>query len=384
MSSAFDSNGRNSHGGTGEGRPGDDFFTPAGVGGERRRGRGATSNDSGRFETRQRVDADDGWGSLDLLEAFKTEVVEERPKTIITRNNSPDISFDRSINPYQGCEHGCIYCFARPTHAYYGLSAGLDFETKLFAKPNAAALLERELADPAYRPRTIAIGTNTDPYQPIERQRRITRSILKVLERTSHPVGIVTKSALIARDLDILAPMAARGLAKVAISVTSLDNRLARAMEPRASAPHRRLETIRLLSQAGIPTSVMVAPVVPGLTDSEMEAILMNAAASGASEAGYILLRLPHEVRELFKQWLEENFPDRAARVMSLMRQARGGKEYDSTWGRRMRGTGPLAWSIGRRFELAAKRFGLNKKHDRLRTDLFTPPVVAGSQLSLF
>jgi len=359
---------------------------PAGgiVGENRRRGRGALSNATGRFERLERSQADDGWGGLDELPPFATTVIEERPKRIITRNASPDISFDRSINPYQGCEHGCVYCFARPTHAYYGLSPGLDFETKLFAKPNAAALLEKELSDPGYTPKTIAIGTNTDPYQPIERQRRITRGILEVLDRFSHPVGIVTKSTLIARDLDILSRMAERGLVKAAVSVTSLDHKLSRAMEPRAAAPQRRIETIRLLSAAGVPTSVMVAPVIPALNDAEIEQILMSAASAGATEAGYILLRLPLEVRDLFQEWLLANFPDRAAKVLSILRGMRGGKDYDATWGRRMRGSGPYAWLLGRRFELAAKRFGLNQKKARLRTDLFTRPPRAGEQLSLF
>lgn len=360
------------------------FFARGLVDTERRRGRGALSNAAGRFERFDRVEADDGWDGLEQLPPLRTHVVEERPRRIITRNASPDISFDRSINPYQGCEHGCVYCYARPTHAYWGLSPGLDFETRLFAKPNAAELLEKELADPGYRPKTIAIGTNTDPYQPIERQRRIMRSILEVLDRHSHPVGIVTKSALIVRDLDILSRMAERGLVKAALSITSLDHRLSRTMEPRASAPRRRMETVRLLAAAGVPTAVMVAPVIPALNDHEIEAILMNAAAAGAREAGYILLRLPLEVSELFRQWLSDHFPDRAARVLALLRDARGGKDYDAAWGRRMRGTGPYAWSIGRRFELAAERFGLNKTKTRLRTDLFVRPQPAGAQLSLF
>ncbi|MDP2619687.1 MAG: PA0069 family radical SAM protein [Hyphomicrobiales bacterium] len=351
---------------------------------KRRRGRGAASNATGRFERFERSETDDGWGGLDDLPPFATTVTEERAKRIITRNTSPDISFDRSINPYQGCEHGCVYCFARPTHAYYGLSPGLDFETRLFAKPNAAALLEKELSDPDYTPKTIAIGTNTDPYQPIERQRRIMRGILEVLDRFSHPVGIVTKSALIARDLDILSRMAERGLVKAAVSVTSLDHRLSRAMEPRAAAPQRRIETIRLLAEAGIPTSVMVAPVIPALNDAEIEQILMSAASAGAKEAGYILLRLPLEVRDLFQEWLLANFPDRAGKVLSILRGMRGGKDYDATWGRRMRGSGPYAWLLGRRFELAAKRFGLNEEKAKLRTDLFTRPPPQGEQLSLF
>jgi DNA repair photolyase len=351
---------------------------------ERRRGRGTVTNRSGRFEAHAREVLDDGWGSTEALPPLSTEVALERPRKIITRNQSPDISFDRSINPYRGCEHGCTYCYARPTHAYMGLSPGLDFETKLFAKPNAAELLERELAQPGYRPRTIAIGTNTDPYQPVERRLRITRSILEVLDRCSHPVGLVTKSALVLRDIDILGRMAERGLVKVALSVTTLDRRLARAMEPRAATPARRLDALLRLSEAGIPTAVMTAPVIPGLTDSEIEAILSAAAAAGARQAGYVLLRLPLEVRDLFREWLETHAPDRAERVLSLMRQMRGGRDYDAQFGTRMRGTGPLAWTIGRRFEMATRRQGLNSEPIRLRADLFVPPDGRGRQLSLW
>lgn len=353
------------------------------VAAERRRGRGSLSNRSGRFESEQRSSFDDGWESLAQLEALRTEVREERARTIITRNQSPDIGFDRSINPYRGCEHGCVYCYARPTHCYLGLSAGLDFETKLFAKVNAAEALERELADPKYAPQTIALGTNTDPYQPTERASGITRSILEVLERTSHPVGIVTKSALVLRDIDILARMAERGLAKVALSVTTLDRKLARAMEPRASTPERRLEALEKLAAAGVPTAVMVAPVIPALNDSEIERILERCAALGVAEAGYVLLRLPLEVRDLFCEWLKVTCPDRAARVISLIRQTRGGKDYDPQWGTRMKGSGPYAWQIGRRFEIAATRLGLNRKSFALRTDLFRPPVLRGQQLRL-
>jgi DNA repair photolyase len=349
-----------------------------------RRGRGAESNRSGRFEPTSRELADDGWETIGLLPPFKTEVQVEQARRIITRNESPDISFDRSINPYRGCEHGCAYCFARPTHAYVGLSPGLDFETKLFAKPNAAKLLERELAKPGYQPKTIAIGTNTDPYQPIERRYRIMREVLEVLERANHPVGIVTKSALIVRDIDILSRMAERGLAKVALSVTTLDRKLARAMEPRAATPERRLDALRLLSQAGIPTTVMVAPVIPALNEAEIERVLAAGAAAGASEAGYVLLRLPLEVRDIFKEFLEREYPDRAKHVMSVIRSMRGGKDYDAEWGKRMRGEGPYAWQIGRRFELATKRLGLNRDKVRLRTDLFVPPGPASDQLDLF
>jgi DNA repair photolyase len=265
-----------------------------------------------------------------------------------------------------------------------GLSPGLDFETKLFAKPNAASLLEKELAKPGYEPKTIAIGTNTDPYQPIERRYRIMREILEVLDRANHPVGIVTKSALIARDIDILSRMAGRGLAKAALSVTTLDRKLARAMEPRAATPQRRLDTLKLLSEAGIPTTVMVAPIIPALNESEIERILDAAATAGASEAGYVILRLPLEVRDIFKEFLAREYPDKAKHVMSIVRSMRGGKDYDSEWGKRMRGDGPYAWQIGRRFEMAAGRLGLNKERLRLRTDLFTPPVPEGAQMSLF
>jgi DNA repair photolyase len=350
---------------------------------DRRRGRGAGVNPSGRFEPTTRHVFDDGWSSLEELPPFRTDVQVEKPRTIITRNLSPDISFDRSINPYRGCEHGCVYCFARPTHAYMGLSPGLDFESKLFAKPDAARLLERELAKGNYRPRIIAIGTNTDPYQPIERNWRIMREILEVLEAHNHPVGIVTKSALVTRDVDILARMAEKGLAKVALSVTTLDRRLARTMEPRAATPPKRLEAIRLLSEAGIPASVMVAPIIPGLNDQEMERILESAQAAGAREAGFVILRLPLEVSPIFKDWLLRHYPDRYRHVLSLIRSMRGGKDYDAEWGKRMKGSGPYAWQIGRRFELAAKRLGLNRGKRALRTDLFKAPAGAGEQLLL-
>ncbi len=350
---------------------------------ERNRGRSAGINPSGRFEPVSRHVFDDGWNSLEELPPFKTEVQVERPRTIITRNESPDISFDRSINPYRGCEHGCVYCFARPTHAYMGLSAGLDFEAKLFAKPDAAKLLDRELSKADYQPRTIAIGTNTDPYQPIEKTHRIMREILEVLEARNHPVGVVTKSALVTRDVDILSRMAARGLAKVAFSVTTLDRTLARTMEPRAATPSRRLEAMRTLAEAGIPVSVMVAPVVPGLNDAEIERILDAAYAAGAREAGYIILRLPLEVSPIFKDWLLRHYPDRYRHVMSLVRSMRDGKDYDSEWGKRMKGSGPYAWQIGRRFEIAARRLGFNAERRPLRTDLFVSPAKAGEQLVL-
>lgn len=351
--------------------------------GHQARGRGAKLNMSGRFERFGRSLVDDGWQSLEDLPPFRTEVFEETPKAIITRNDSPDISFDRSINPYRGCEHGCAYCYARPSHAFMGLSPGLDFESKLFAKANAADLLRQELLEPSYVPRTIALGANTDAYQPIERRRRITRRILEVLAAFNHPVGIVTKSALVTRDIDILKPMAEKGLVKVALSVTTLDAKLSRAMEPRASTPGKRLQALDMLSAAGIPTVVMVAPIIPAVNDSEIEAILKAAHMAGAREAGYVMLRLPHEVRDVFKDWLEAALPERAARVMSLVRSVRGGKESDSTWGRRMTGTGPYAWTIGRRFELACQRLGFNAQRLKLATGLFQRPPQPGEQLTL-
>lgn len=347
------------------------------------RGRGSRSNDTARYEPTFRALIDDGWDSLAELPALKTSVFEETPKTIITRNQSPDISFDRSINPYRGCEHGCTYCYARPAHAYMGLSPGLDFESKLFVKPNAAALLREELTAPNYKPATIMLGANTDPYQPIERTYRISRQVLEVLSEFNHPVGIVTKSALVTRDIDILSSMADRGLVKVAISVTSLDGKLARAMEPRASSPAKRLEALRVLSSAGIPTVAMVAPIVPALNDMEIEKILKAVSLCGVKEASYVMLRLPLEVRDLFQEWLQDEFPDRAAKVMSLVRDVRDGKEYDAKFGTRMTGTGVYAWTTGRRFQLAAERLGLNKARLKLRTDLFKRPPQPGEQLEL-
>jgi DNA repair photolyase len=352
------------------------------------RGRGATVNMSGRFEALNRCLVDDGWQGLEDLPAFRTEVFEEAAKTIITRNDSPDLSFDRSINPYRGCEHGCAYCYARPAHSYMGLSPGLDFESKLFAKPNGAELLRAELlraelAAPGYVPRTIALGANTDAYQPVERQRRITRQILEVLAEFNHPVGIVTKSALVTRDIDILAPMAEKGLVKVAVSVTTLDPRLARSMEPRASTPPKRLDAIARLAAAGIPVTVMAAPIIPAVNDSEIEAILKAAQATGAREAGYVMLRLPHEVKEVFRSWLASAMPDRASRVMSLVRAASGGKDYDASFGRRQTGTGPYAWMVGRRFELACQRLGLNGARLKLSTEHFRRPPQPGEQLTL-
>ena len=349
----------------------------------RRRGRGAAMNPAGRFETQEKEVFDDGWETMETLEPFRTEVQVEKPRAIITRNESPDIPFDRSINPYRGCEHGCIYCFARPTHSYMGLSAGLDFESKLFAKPDAARLLERELSKPGYKPRTIAIGTNTDPYQPIEKEWRIMRQILEVLAAARHPVTIVTKSAMVMRDIDVLAGMAEQGLAKVGISVTTLDRKLARLMEPRASTPTRRLEAIKALSEAGIPVGVLASPIIPALNDHEIERILEAAKACGAREASYVLLRLPLEVSPLFREWLLRHYPHRYQHVMSLVRSMRGGKDYDAEFGKRMKGAGPYAWQISRRFELAAKRLELTRRGMPMRDDLFVPPNGSGVQLSL-
>jgi len=347
-------------------------------------GRGAVSNASGRYERHTRVLVDDGWDpDTDPIPPLKTEVMTDTSRTIITRNNSPDISFQQSINPYKGCEHGCIYCFARPTHTYLGLSAGADFESRLFAKPDAAKLLRKELSNPGYVPKVIAIGTNTDPYQPTEKRMRIMRGILEVLAEFRHPVGIVTKSALIARDIDLLAPMAEQGLVKVALSVTTLDRQLARAMEPRASTPQRRLDAVRQLRAVGIPTGVMFAPVIPALNDEEMESVLAAAKDAGAQTAGYVLLRLPLEIKDLFREWLDENVPGRARHVMSLIRSMRGGKDYDSQWHTRMKGTGPYAEMIARRFHLAVKRLGLNRESASLSLGQFRRPIQAGEQMAL-
>jgi len=354
-----------------------------------RKGRGAVSNRSGRFEPDTRIATDDGWGVGEMLadEKARMSVTDEHPRTIIARNTSPDIPFDRSINPYRGCEHGCIYCFARPTHAYYGLSAGLDFETKLFAKPSAAALLENELRKSGYKPATIQLGANTDPYQPIERTRRITREVLDVLSRFNHPVGITTKSDLVVRDLDILAPMAEKGLAAVAVSVTTLDGALARTMEPRCPTPAKRLAAVRKLSDAGVPVAVMTAPLIPGLNDHEIEAILAEAAAAGAVAADYILLRLPLEIHGLFEEWLQAHAPDRASKVMKLVRETRGGKAYDSDYAQRMRGTGVYADLMRARFKLALQKTGFSIRAAagfRQRIDLFRVPLGTQAQPSLF
>jgi DNA repair photolyase len=349
-----------------------------------RKGRGAVTNDTGRFEPQTYSAVDDGWPSDDDPPPLRTTLSIDSARSVITYNTSPDIPFDRSINPYRGCEHGCIYCFARPTHAYYGLSPGLDFESRLFSKPDVAEILEAELRKPGYRPATIALGTNTDPYQPIEREKHLTRAVLKVLSAYNHPVGIVTKSALVLRDIDILGPMAARGLAAVTISVTTLDRRLARLMEPRAPTPAKRLAAIEALSAAGIPTGVLAAPMIPALNDMELEGILEAASRAGASGAGYVLLRLPLEIKDLFEDWLRSHFPDRADHVMSLVRDTRNGKAYRAEWGRRMKGSGPYADLLKQRFELARRRFGLDRRHLDLDTARFQPPPRAGDQLSMF
>jgi DNA repair photolyase len=359
-------------------------FKPPAVDSVRRRGRGAQTNVTGRYEPRATVAFDDGWQSIEELPPFTNAVAVDTARKVITRNNSPDISFDRSINPYRGCEHGCIYCFARPTHAYLGLSPGLDFESKLFMKPDAPELLERELSARNYTPRIIAIGTNTDPYQPIERRYEVMRRILEVLERAGHPVGIVTKSNLVVRDIDILARMAKRNLVRVGISVTTMDAKLSRVMEPRAPTPPRRLEALKQLAEAGVPTTVMVAPVIPAINDAEIERILDAAAACGVRGAGYVLLRLPLEVRDLFREWLQANFPDRERHVFALIRQTRGGKDYDATFGKRMTGGGPYAWMIGKRFDTACARLGLNAHKTELTTAHFRPPRAPAEQLDLF
>ena len=352
---------------------------------ERRRGRGTLSNASGRYEPLARIAFDDGWRSIEELPPFETTVTIDTTRKIITRNESPDISFDRSINPYRGCEHGCVYCFARPTHAYLGLSPGLDFESRIFFKPDAAKLLATELSKPGYEAKPIGIGTNTDPYQPAERKLKIMRGILEVLRDFRHPVTIVTKSALIQRDIDILAPMAEKRLAHAFVSLSTLDRELARKMDPRAPTPPRRLETIRALAGAGIPVGVMSAPMIPALNDHEMEQVREAAVAAGATAASYNVLRLPLEIKDLFREWLEAHVPGRAQHVLDLIRDVRGGALYDSTFGKRMRGEGPYAALLLRRFQLARKRLGLDAYRARWDLDLslFKPPPRAGDQLTL-
>ena len=349
--------------------------------GQRLRARGAASNDTGRFEAMRKVAYDDGWDIPEEQHLVRTEVRLETPRSAITYNTSPDLPFDRSINPYRGCEHGCIYCFARPTHAFLNLSPGLDFETKLIARPGIGAVLDRELRARSYKLATIALGTNTDPYQPCEDMYQVMRNVLLVLASFRHPVAITTKGTLIERDIDILAPLAAQGLVRVGISVTTLDATLSRRMEPRAPAPKRRLETIRRLADAGIPVRIMAAPMIPGLSDSELEAILEAGRAAGAQAASYISLRLPREVSPLFQDWLAQHYPDRAAKVMARVRELHGGKDYDAEWGKRFRGEGVWATLMNRRFTLATARFGLDKVLPPLRTDLFRQPTSKGDQL---
>ena len=364
-----------------------------------RKGRGAIGNPSGRYEPHARVGVDDGWpgadsgpdsgpgagiGAEDGRAPLRTTVEVDASRTVIVKNASPDLPFELSINPYRGCEHGCAYCFARPGHAYLGLSPGLDFETRLFAKPRAAERLEAELAKASYRPKVIALGTNTDPYQPIERNLGITRAILEVLWRARHPVAIVTKSNLVLRDLDILAPMAAARLARVHVSVTTLDPALARKLEPRAPRPRLRVEAIARLAEAGVPVGVLAAPMIPALNDDELEAILETCAGAGARTAGYILLRLPLEIKALFIEWLDAHFPERKKRVLALLRQTRGGRLYDPAWGTRMTGKGVYAELLARRFELASKRLGLNRPDWDLDTTQFIRPTPGGEQLVLF
>lgn len=349
-----------------------------------RKGRGAVGNPTGRYERETRFAIDDGWGLADEeVPPLRTTLGLDSARRIITRNQSPDVPFDRSINPYKGCEHGCIYCFARPTHAYLGHSPGLDFESRLYWKPDAPELLKRELADPKYLPATIALGANTDPYQPVERDKRLTRRILEVLAEFHHPVGIVTKSNLVLRDLDILGPMADQGIVRVAVSLTTLDRSLSRRMEPRAPTPARRLEAIRSLARAGVPVTVLAAPLIPALNDHEIENILGVAAEAGAGAAGYVLLRLPLEIKDLFADWLAAHYPDRATRVMKLVRDTRGGGLYQSEWGRRQTGTGVYADQIARRFDIACRKYGLNHGHPPLNETRFRRPPQPGEQLSL-
>jgi len=354
---------------------------------EPRRGRGALSNPPDRFASCHAVAEDDGWGSLDVpLPALETVVRPERARTVITRNDSPDVPFDQSINPYRGCEHGCVYCFARPAHAYVNLSPGLDFETRLFYKQDAATRLREELAHPRYRCAPIAMGTNTDPYQPIERHHGVTRSILALMLECEHPVSIVTKSALVLRDLDLLVPLAQRRLVRVYLSVTTLDDDLKRRMEPRAASPQARLAAVRALARAGVPVGVMYAPVIPAVNDHELEAIVEAAATAGAGTMGYLLLRLPGEVRDQFYEWLATHFPDRVGRVRSRIREMRNGRDSDPRFGTRMRGSGPWADLLRSRFDAACRRAGLPRAgaDEALDTGSFRPPRPASGQLALW
>lgn len=347
-------------------------------------GRAAGYDPAVRFDRFQNEAIDDGWGRADELPVLRTEVRDERARTVITKNSSPDLSFDRSINPYRGCEHGCIYCFARPSHAFLGMSPGLDFETRLIARPNAGAQLARELSTPRYVPKIIAIGTNTDAYQPVEKKREIMRDVLQVLSDFNHPVGIVTKGTLIARDIDLLAPMAARGLVRIGVSITTLDPKIARLMEPRVPTPQARLKLVKTLTDAGIPVRIMVSPVVPALTDHELEAILLAGRDAGAVAASSIVLRLPREVAPLFRDWLETHFSDRAARIMGRVRELHGGRDYDPEFGKRMVGQGVWAELLQQRFRKAARKLGLDRSLPPLRTDLFCKPTQCGDQLNLF
>jgi DNA repair photolyase len=362
-------------------KPGEHLYPDDEVAEPQHNGRGALSNASSRYDDEKKIRTTDGWDIEDELPPLRTTLTKDATRTILARNTSPDVPFDRSINPYRGCEHGCIYCFARPTHAYLGLSPGLDFETRILFKPDAAKLLEAELASPKYRPDVVAMGTNTDPYQPVERDLKITRSILRVLSDFNNPVGIVTKNHLVTRDIDILGDMARRNLAEVFLSVTTLDKALARDMEPRASAPHRRLDAIKALADSGVPVGVMTAPMIPGLNDHEMEAILEKATEAGATRAGFTVLRLPLEIKDLFDEWLRANRPDRAEKVLSLIRQMRGGALYQAEFGTRMKGEGPIAQLLGARFQAAVKRLGLNKIRYRLDTLRFAVPESARTAL---
>lgn len=348
-----------------------------------RRGRGAVRNVRSRFDAWEVVETPDESG-YDAAEPLRTQVQRIRAKTVIRRNDSPDVAFDQSINPYQGCEHGCVYCFARPTHAFWDLSPGLDFESKILVKENAVEVLRSELRSRSYRCKPIVLGANTDAYQPVEKRLELTRGLVKVLVESRHPLSVVTKSSLVLRDIDLLAPHARSGRAAVFVSITTLDPRLARKMEPRAASPQRRLETVRQLNAAGVPVGVMASPMIPGLNDHELESILEAGAKAGASYASTILLRLPHELKQIFDDWLEEHFPDRAGKVTNHLRSMRGGKLYDAQFGRRMRGVGPMADLLSRRFEIAARRFGLSRTVRPLDTDAFEPPIAPGDQRSLF
>jgi len=346
------------------------------------KGRGAASNPNVRFEALTLEQTHDGWYEEEVPQSLDETVLPDRARSVISTNDSPDVGFDKSINPYRGCSHGCVYCFARPTHAYLGLSPGLDFETKLFYKADAVKLLEAELAKPKYRCTPIALGINTDGYQPLEKRLEVTRNILAVLTRCRHPVTIVTKSALVLRDIDLLVDLSKDQLVSVMLSITSLTDDIKRTLEPRAASPRARLRVIQELARAGVPVGVLVAPVIPAITDHEIEAILTAAKEAGASSAGYVLLRLPHEVKVLFREWLAEHYPDRAKHVMSLINLSRGGKDYDAQFGQRMRGTGPYAELLRMRFDLARRKLGLDGASDRhgLNTAAFRPPAPDGSQ----